>query len=61
MNKQPTAAECRKGCIYAGTVGGIPCCNYILIERHPRECLPGNDCTRYKKGNRKRVIAEDGF
>ena len=59
--KEKTAADCRKGCVYAGGVGGNPCCNYILVEGHPRGCPPGKECDKYKKGKRKKVFAEEGF
>lgn len=35
-----------KRCIYGGTCGGYPCCNYILIEMAPRGCKP-NHCDKY--------------
>ena len=52
-------SPCPKGCIYAGTVSGDPCCNYIFIQKRQRPCPPGKDCTEYKKGTRKRECFPD--
>ena len=61
MKKKPTAAECREGCVYASSVGGLPCCNYLMVERHPRGCPPGKDCTKYEKGKKKKAMVEDYY
>lgn len=45
-----TKEDCQS-CQYSGTVGGMECCNYILIAGHMRKC-PARSCTRYKKGQR---------
>ena len=58
MKEQPTAKDCRKGCIYLGKVHDLPCCNYILAERKVRGCPVGKDCDKYKKGKRKKTIWE---
>ena len=38
-------------CIYGGTCGGYPCCNYILIEGTRRACPP-NMCDKFVEGDK---------
>ena len=42
-----------KRCVYGGTVGTVPCCNYILVEGHSRGCSP-RTCDQYKTGKKAR-------
>ncbi len=44
-----------KKCIYGGTCGGYPCCDYILIEGARRPC-PANMCEKYTEGEKKDLI-----
>lgn len=44
--------KCKGGCIHAGKIYDLPCCNYIFNEGHPRPCPPGKDCTVYEKGKK---------
>jgi len=53
-----TAAGCRKGCVYSGEIGGMPCCNYCFIADKLRPCPAGKDCTVYKRGKRLRTKRE---
>ena len=45
-----TAAVMKK-CVYGGTCGGSPCCNYILVEGHSRGCSP-RQCDKYRTGKK---------
>ena len=44
-----------KKCIYGGTCGGYPCCDYILIEGNRRPC-PANMCDKYAEGEKLEAI-----
>lgn len=60
MKEQPTAKDCRKGCIYLGSAHGEECCNYLLATGQMRGCPVGKDCTKYKRGKkRKKIWVED--
>lgn len=40
-----------KGCAYAAFVGGMWCCDYLLLTGRRRPCPPGKDCTVRKKAD----------
>ena len=44
-----------KKCIYGGTCGGYPCCNYILVKGVKRDC-PANRCDKFEEGENVKVI-----
>jgi hypothetical protein len=50
------AHKCRSGCVYAGKLVDMPCCNYLFDAGHPRPCPAGKGCTAYKRGKRKKPV-----
>lgn len=39
-------------CYYRGRTEDLPTCDYIIVENEKRGCPVGNDCVRYKRGDR---------
>lgn len=56
FNTSLLTKRCRKCqyCKILSSSGNVMTCDYILIERHSRGCDPGDACTKYKPGRKKR-------
>ena len=46
--------KCRK-CRFRAPYGDVNGCDYMHITGHMRGCPPGDDCTRFEEGERKRA------
>lgn len=50
-------------CGYRGTLDGIQCCDYILVEKHMRPCPGGDGCAAWKPqeevNKRARLVREE--
>lgn len=53
--RAPDPNECKRKdtCVYAGTMSGIPFCNYLSITGQRRGC-PVQGCTKYKRKPQKK-------
>lgn len=58
MESETVAKHCNhRTCAYRGKIGSTPCCDYILIAKHTRNCSISK-CDKYKSG-RKRAKIKD--
>ena len=51
--------KCKRPCVYRAHEKALNGCDYLSMTGHSRGCPPGEKCTRFEQGERKKVIMDE--